>query len=327
MPERVKVGLDEWVAADARRVELMTDGLSGCVAVGLAGNGKVSLAHVYSECDSDKKWADYLPKLESSLEASGLGDLRGSRAILVCAQGQGTGKFANASSSDDPAVKASQFYLPDKLKTWLESKGMTVETRQDAGCTISADAHGVTCSLKAQGGPDAYRYHYSTTADEVPGVSTQVLSHKGAAAGESHTPPGNRRLSDREHPANALYERIIDAIPREAVYLKSGQSARESTSAQLAAGALTLECLRHGVVDIDGVVAGENPEGDAMLFAYKGTQPESMRHFGVNMDDGRVSERSLDKYGELAAKLHETQVAAVEPATQVQARIASAQTM
>jgi len=327
MPERVKVGLDEWVAADASRVELLTDGLNGCVAVGLAGNGKISLAHVYSECDSDKKWADYLPKLESSLEASGLGDLRGSRAILVCAQGQGAGKFANASSSADEQIKGSQFYLPDKLKTWLESKGMTVETRQDAGCTISADAGGLACALKKDGVADAYRYHYSTTLDPVPGVSTQALSLDGAPAGESHTPAGNRRLSDREHPANALYERIIDAIPGEAVYLKPGQSARDSSLAQQAAGALTLECLRQGVTEINGVVAGKNADGDAMLFAYKGAQPESMRHFGVNMDDGRVSDRSLDKYGELAAKLHQTQVATVEPATQVQARSASAQTM
>lgn len=318
MPERVKVGLDEWVVADAGRSELMTDGLNGCVAVGLAGNGKISLAHVYSDCNSDKQWADYLPKLESALTASGLGDLSGSKAVLVCSQGQGEGKFANASSSEDPTVKRSQFYLPDKLKSWLESKGMVVETHKDAGCTISADANAVTCSIKKNGEPDAYRYHYSTTIDPVAGMSPHVLSDNAAPAGESHTPAGNRLLSDREHPANALYQSILDKIPGEAVFLKKDQAICDSSLGQRAAGALTLACLREGVTEIDGVVAGKSSDGDAMLFAYKGAQLESLRRVDVNMDDGRVAERSLEKYGELAAKEHAARAASVESTVQTQ---------
>lgn len=306
MTEHIKVGLDQWVTADARTTELMTDGLNGCVALGLAGNGKISLAHVYSDCNKDSQWEKYLPKLEASLEAAGLGDLHGKKAVLVCSQGQGAGKFANASGSDDPSVKSSQYYLPDKLKVWLESKGMVVESRQDAGCSISTADGAIACALKKDSSADRFRYDYSTTVDPVVGVAHQGLSKDAAPAGESHAPPGTKLLSDTTHPVHALYDDILGKIPREAVFVKPDKEVRASTFAQQAAGALTLECLRQGITSIDSVAAGRSQEGDSMLFAVKGTQAESMRHVAVNMDDGQVSDRPLAKYSELASKQHET---------------------
>lgn len=55
----IRVGLDQWITVEGtnpdstspgRRVGLNTAGLSGCVAIGLAWDDLVSLAHVYSDC-------------------------------------------------------------------------------------------------------------------------------------------------------------------------------------------------------------------------------------------------------------------------------------
>ncbi|MFD0326085.1 hypothetical protein [Lysobacter gummosus] len=153
--------------------------MNGCVAVALAGNGKVALSHVSSDCDSEEQWAKYKPKLDSALEASGLGTLSGQSAVLVCKQGgDATGKEA---------------FLPGKLKAWLESKGMNVEVHQDAGCSIAAAG----CGLKKYANGDDYSYGYQNSM--TPGVE---LSHDGRLispmpAGEK-TVAGGPRLPWRQ---------------------------------------------------------------------------------------------------------------------------------
>lgn len=54
----VKVSLDEWAIVDRDKgVELMTDGLSGCVAVGIRTRDRLALTHVYS--DAIDRFGDY----------------------------------------------------------------------------------------------------------------------------------------------------------------------------------------------------------------------------------------------------------------------------
>lgn len=66
----VKVSLDEWaiVRRDAG-VELMTDGLSGCVAIGIRTGDKLALTHVYS--DAIDHFDDYRGQLGTFAESVG----------------------------------------------------------------------------------------------------------------------------------------------------------------------------------------------------------------------------------------------------------------
>lgn len=60
----IKVSLDEWAVADrSTRTELMTDGLSGCVAIALKSDSRVGLTHVYS--GALDHFADYREPLQA----------------------------------------------------------------------------------------------------------------------------------------------------------------------------------------------------------------------------------------------------------------------
>ncbi|MGO4780215.1 hypothetical protein AB4084_32555, partial [Lysobacter sp. 2RAB21] len=103
--------------------------------------------------------------------------------------------------------------MPGKLKTWLESKGMNVEIRQDSGCSIAATG----CGLKKNANGDDYRYGYQNSM--TPGVE---LSHDGRLvkpipAGEKHPLPVDLAYRGTSldaaptaeraaHPQHALYE-------------------------------------------------------------------------------------------------------------------------
>lgn len=300
MTNKVKVGIDEWLAGDAGRVSLMTDGLSGCVAVALAGNGKVALSHVSSECNSEEQWAKYKPKLDSALEASGLGTLSGQSAVLVCNQGgDATGSSA---------------FLPGKLKTWLESKGMNVEIRQDSGCSIAATG----CGLKKNANGDDYRYGYQNSM--TPGVE---LSHDGRLvspipAGEKHPLPVDLAYRGTHldaaptaeraaHPQHALYEQILSKIPPGRVNEESAEDLKYSEHARNLAAALTVECVRKEIGSVDSLAfSGEGAYTRAFAVNGSAERPELMRQ--VSVDLNATMDKSMAALSGEASRLHNERV-------------------
>lgn len=323
MNDRVKVGLNEWMVADAGTTDLVTDGLSGCVAVGLAGNGKVALSHVYSGCDSEKAWGDYHPKLEAALESSGLGDLRGKKAVLVCAQGEDAG--------------GQDGWLPAKLKTWLESKGAVVETRQDNGCRISANADVVTSTLKKHDTAEYYSHDYKTSRDyglsadpSAEAVTLSTLGKPGypaALAQARETPSASApalvvgaskpaeavMVNDKKHPMHGLYSEILGKMPGDAFDLKKGENVADLFSAQQAAAALTVACMKRGIYgDIDKIETFVPPgKEDTMLSATERGTSESRTFAAVNLED--VCDMPMSKLSAEATSLHAARMLSATP--------------
>jgi hypothetical protein len=295
MNEKVKVGLDEWIVADRTKTDLMTDGLSGCVAVGLAKGDKVSLSHVYSDCTADN-WDAYKGKLDAALTASGMGDLHGSKAVLVCSQGDIT--------------DGSSAYLPQKLKGWLEEKGAEVSILKDNGCTMSAADGHLTCTLKKDVDPDLYRYGFKTSTDEPEGMSQRSkLSGEAKAAGLPHPSPADLAyagpsLTSDTHPANGLYKSILAKMPEEAGdYGDPGSIA----------AALTVRALRKGIDSADAVSMGAGDNSDR-VFVLKGS-PDAGKAAFVEM--GQVEETPLKFSSREAADLHHAMAPVVVAASSV----------
>jgi hypothetical protein len=124
----VKVGLDEWIIVNApslgKEVDLCTDGLSGCVGLVLISDKQACLAHVFSDCDSEQKWAKYKAQLERPLAAM--------QIISPLAE-------AAAVSSE-----GSVFWLRDKLVEWISPVVGTGNVRllEDRGVRVSASKFG-----------------------------------------------------------------------------------------------------------------------------------------------------------------------------------------
>jgi hypothetical protein len=282
MNEKVKVGLDEWIVADRTKTDLMTDGLSGCVAVGLAKGDKVSLAHVFSDCTADN-WDAYKDKLDKALTASGMGDLHGSKAVLVCSQGDITA--------------GSSAYLPQTLKGWLEDKGAEVSILKDNGCTMSAAGGSLTCTLKKDVDPDLYRFGFKTSSDEPDGMSHRgKLSDGAKAAGLPHPSQADKDyagplLTSDAHPANGLYKAIMAKLPEEVGDIGDERSI---------AAALTVRALRKGIDSADVVSIGAGDHSDR-LFLLKGS-PETGKSAFVEM--GQVEDMQIKFSSREAGDLH-----------------------
>lgn len=125
MPKYVKVGVDQWaIATIASGTELLTEGLSGCVALALISDSRFALAHVSSDCDDSNK-AAYLVQLQ--LLFSRMGTVQ--KAILTCNQ--------------SPGATGPVGWLPRFLTNWLASNGVkNVQQYQDTGCRVLNDAMG-----------------------------------------------------------------------------------------------------------------------------------------------------------------------------------------
>ena len=297
MNDKVKVGLDEWIVADASKTDLMTEGLSGCVAVGLAKGGKISLAHVFSDCTA-ANWDAYKNKLDAALTASGMGDLHGSKAVLVCSQGDITA--------------GSSAYLPQKLKGWLEAQGAEVSIHKDNGCTMSAGGVDLTCSLKKDVDADLYRFGFKTSSDEPEGVSHRgKLSDGAKAAGLPHPSQADKDyagplLSSATHPANGLYGSILAKMPDEV---------EDFGDKNNIAAALTVRALRKGIDSADDVMLGVGGNTDR-LFVLKGSADAGKSAF---VEMGQVEDMPLKFSSREAGDLHRamTPVAVVQSATPV----------
>ena len=116
----MKVGLDQWIVANvSEHVDLVTNGLSGCVALGLMGSEQFGLAHVFSDC-TEKTWAEYERQLE----------------ILL-------GVMEKKEKLKDASLTISEgtpHWLPDTLKNWLLEKKLPnnkILTYHASGCRLA----------------------------------------------------------------------------------------------------------------------------------------------------------------------------------------------
>jgi hypothetical protein len=292
MNDKVKVGLDEWVVADAGKVDLVTDGLSGCVAVGLAGNGRVTLTHVYSDCTADN-WPAYRERLEAAIQESGIaGDdpqepLKGRDAVLVF-------------SDDQPT------WLSEKLNDWLEEKGAEVDVRQASGCMVSAEHGSLQATMKNDFAPQPYFDHgFKTTADVVDGViGKHALSGEAKSAGAAAVPDQDVMLSNVQHPAHALYRHILDRIPPTALGYEEDEVAlaRGSMIGSHVAAALTVECMKRGMFDPAQIAVDDTAikAGGEVLHAGANLGTLHENRAGVNV--GEAEEKSMSAMSAEAAQ-------------------------
>ena len=150
--KRVKVGLDQWViAGNTSTTELLTDGLSGCVALVLESQNSFCLAHVFSGCNQSN-WESYKKELELPLVI--LKKHMPLRAALCY--------------SDDNKTK-----LVELLETWLKSVGISViDTYKTSGVRVSyhSGMHGVEIFKKEEDNQDYYikKSNYVSVSNAAP---------------------------------------------------------------------------------------------------------------------------------------------------------------
>ncbi|MET4728485.1 hypothetical protein ABIE09_002295 [Lysobacter enzymogenes] len=258
MTQRVKVGADEWLVADASKTTLMTDGLSGCVAIGIAAGDKIALAHVFSECsERNGNWKDYEAALDKAWAGSGLKVAEGAPAHVVYSD-------------------LSDRWLAGKVSGWLESKGLEVHESLAPGCAIGARDGRGDLSLKSERNAAQFLAGYKTSADADAGVERAALSAHAHAAqpataavrDEVKAPPPELdvRLFDAKHPAHAVYQQILAKIPKELVNCETDAEKPTATEARQLASVLTVEYLRHGGNARIGEIAEGVGPGEGTLF-------------------------------------------------------------
>jgi hypothetical protein len=116
----VKVGLDQWIVASAsKHVDLITNGLSGCVGLGLISPEQFCLAHVFSDC-TEKTWAEYKGQLDILLRVME--------------------KKAKLKEASLTISEGTPNWLPETLKNWLlENKlpNNKILTYRASGCRLA----------------------------------------------------------------------------------------------------------------------------------------------------------------------------------------------
>lgn len=174
----IRVGLDQWIAVKGTNpdstsrdhlVGLNTAGLSGCVAIGLALDDVISLAHVYSNCTAATWLANgagpgYLQTLTDALNAT--------RSLRPQARPQGVLVY----SEGTPA------WLPRELGEWLYGHGIDPEEGQSATCRVWTENGRLGWSSKLAEDP-ADNNNYTTSANAAAAILAYgALSPDAAAA-------------------------------------------------------------------------------------------------------------------------------------------------
>lgn len=275
---RVKAGLDEWLAADPKQTDLITDGLLGCVAVGLIGNERIALTHVYSESDDDSRWPGYISQLDHALQASNLGESKDIHAVLVYSD-----------HTSEP--------LCGRIEDWLRKHGIPPpEKREDDGCRVSDSTFGLTVTDKSHDSQSEYRYGYLTTRDAQAPVTRCALSDEAGAAtpalqdpqtslGSAKTPS----LTEQSHPGHPFYTSIL----KEVKALEGGMFKGKEIWEQQIAAELTAQCLDAGVRGIKGVAA--NTQDVDEVFVLPGQQesaPHDLKVHAFEVHEATIAEAS-----------------------------------
>lgn len=272
MTTHVKVGADEWLVADAGKTRLMTDGLSGCVAIGLVKGDKIALAHVYSDCsEKNGNWGVYEEALNKAWESSGFGGADKANAFLVYS---------------DP----SDQWLAGKIEGWLEDKGFEPESAIASGCSIGRSDGVLDFSLKSERNKQEYLHGYQTSADAGDSVQRATLS-KGAGPAQPATVLADRderkqasssgsqpdlRLSEAEHPMHEVYNQILAKIPKDLVNCDEDDDKPFASEARQLASALTVEYMKHGGHAAIGKIGLGGPANNQVFLATD--PPEASGH-------------------------------------------------
>jgi hypothetical protein len=142
---RVKVGLDQWVVVN-NGTELLTDGLSGCIAVMAWTDEQYFLAHVYSGYEDHAAQYNHQLDLPIAVMRNRGGTIRG-------------GAIAYSDNSD--------LTRANLLKAWLQTKlppRKNVEMYKASGVRMSHSMYGVEVMEKEGDNRDFYTRGYSTTS-------------------------------------------------------------------------------------------------------------------------------------------------------------------
>lgn len=277
---KIKVGIDECVVVDAQDNQLMTDGLTGCVAVGLSQGGKIALAHVYSECN-EGNWASYRDNLRKTFDDAGI-DMSKAQTILVCSQGfQG---------------KGSDAWLPNQLKSWLEKETAGVHTEKSGGCCLSATQEGLQYMTKTSHNGKFFDEGYATSTELGPELKAHGrLSGYGSAASLAPLPDeayhySGPLLTQSEHPAHGLYQALKAKAPPDL-----GDYGNED---KILSG-LTVRALRGGITDVAAVDYGKPPY-DNRLFVMQETAYGQPKGAFVEMAQAEMREMRPHSYEAMA---------------------------
>jgi hypothetical protein len=177
----VKVSLDEW--AEMRRganAELMTDGLSGCVAVAIRTDDKIALTHVYSDAYNFKR-NEHGEEDRFDAYKSQLGEFVasvGSRDAI---------REVHLVHNGNPVAERRERNLAGMIEDHLVKTGAVhgdrIRTHIDSGCTIT-DSDFYT---KSRDNQQLYvRGYTNTQLDELHGDLAKPLKqsiHSGVFAG------------------------------------------------------------------------------------------------------------------------------------------------
>ncbi|MGO1000143.1 hypothetical protein [Lysobacter sp. CA196] len=294
MTTHVKVGADEWLVADAGNTRLMTDGLSGCVAIGLVKGDKIALAHVYSDCsEKNGNWGVYEEALNKAWETSGFGGADKANAFLVYS---------------DPSDR----WLAGKIEGWLEHKGFEPESAMAPGCSIGRSDGVLDFSLKSERNKLEYLHGYRTSADAGDTVQRATLS-KSAAPAQAATvladrderkqasgsgPETDLRLSEAKHPMHEVYNQILAKIPKELVNCEEDDDKPFASEARQLASALTVEYMKHGGHAAIGKIGVGGSETNQMVFLA--TDPPEASGHGMSVE---LAKADSERYPQLERQM------------------------
>ncbi|MGO1071867.1 hypothetical protein [Lysobacter sp. CA199] len=291
---RVKVGADEWLVADAGKTKLMTDGLSGCVAIALSKDDKIALAHVYSDCSQKNgNWGAYEAALDKALEKSGFGGADGANAFVVYSD-------------------LSDRWLAGKIEDWLERKGFDPEGAIAPGCAIGQADGRLDFSLKSERTKAEYLHGYRTSADAGDEVQRSTLSDSAVAAqtttvladrderkqASSSSAVPDLRLAETEHPMHEVYNQILAKIPKELVNCEDDDDKPFASEAKQLASALTVEYMKHGGHAAIGKVGVGGPESNRALFLA--TDPPEASGHGMSVE---LAKADPERYPQLERQM------------------------
>ncbi|MGJ7902660.1 XVIPCD domain-containing protein [Lysobacter sp. 1R34A] len=280
---RVKVGLDEWLAADPKQTELITDGLLGCVAVALTGKDRIALTHVYDVAKDGELWPGYREKLDDALQASQLGEPKDIRAVLV---------YSDHTSGP----------LCERIGSWLSQHGIQSQRRQDDGCRVSDSVSGPIVVGKSLDRSDDYTYGYRTTSEADLPVARSALSKDAGAATPALRDPRvsladakTPTLGEPSHPGYPLYASILGGVKA----LDGGMFKGNDIWEQQIAAELTARCLDAGVREVRQVASGTN-DADQVFVLPAGRQESAPHDLCVDALD--VNEETIANASERAFK-------------------------
>jgi hypothetical protein len=207
----VKVSLDEWAIVDRRaaaNAELMTDGLSGCVAVAIRTGDKLALTHVYSGAldrfdDYRKPLAEFVAKVGSKAEITDVHIMDNGNAV--------TPKHGMT--------------LSDMIQRHLVDGGLVhadaVHRHRDNGCTLAEGGF----YAKARDNAAIYLGGYTNTAlDGMPEARAKHL-HEALGSGGFAVSREYRGPSEVDAPVrtdtSAAHDERAKYVPRASVAASS----------------------------------------------------------------------------------------------------------